>query len=75
MVVSLGEWCGATAKEPAADSWKKNIFGMSALKMVSPATFIRACNDVEAIKSRWPSWSKAPVSGTGPKGRGFKSHS
>ena len=25
--------------------------------------------------SRWPSWSKAPVSGTGPKGHGFKSHS
>ena len=27
------------------------------------------------IKSRWPSWSKAPVSGTGPKGHGFESHS
>ena len=25
--------------------------------------------------SRWPSWSKAPVSGTGPKGHGFESHS
>jgi len=24
--------------------------------------------------SIWPSWSKAPVSGTGPKGRGFESH-
>ena len=26
-------------------------------------------------QSRWPSWSKVPVSGTGPKGHGFKSHS
>ena len=28
-----------------------------------------------SIKSRWPSWSKAPVSGTCAKGQGFESHS
>ena len=31
--------------------------------------------ELETIMSRWPSWSKAPVSGTGPKGHGFESHS
>ncbi|CAK7324313.1 unnamed protein product [Dovyalis caffra] len=30
---------------------------------------------IKCNMSRWPSWSKAPVSGTGPKGHGFESHS
>ncbi len=32
------------------------------------------CKTRSTCVSIWPSWSKAPVSGTGPKGRGFESH-
>lgn len=37
---------------------------------------IRHCDLIQIEHmSGWPSWSKAPVSGTGPKGHGFESHS
>ena len=53
--------------------------------LTSPAQWIRTCEEnslfiiyilkMSTIDVRMAERSKAPVSGTGPKGRGFKSHS
>ncbi|CAK7344253.1 unnamed protein product, partial [Dovyalis caffra] len=51
-----------------AKSLSKNLWNGDAESRVDPGQQVHQ-------KSRWPSWSKAPVSGTGPKGHGFESHS